>query len=118
MANEMLVKNYIAGAAITPRRIVRFDTADGVVVQAAAATDLSIGVCAEVGPASGERCDIIRYGLADTEFGGTVARGAMVTADAAGKAVAASAGNRVIGIAEVSAVAGDIGPVHIMISVM
>lgn len=118
MANETLLKNYVAGAAIAPRRIVKFDTTDGVVIQASAAADLSIGVCCEVGPASGERADIVRSGLADVEFGGTVARGAMVTSDANGKAVSAATGNRVLGIAEVSAVSGDIGAVKIMLSVM
>ena len=56
------------------------------------------------------------------EFGGTVARGAPVTADASGKAVAAApaAGSnvRIIGFAEVSAVAGDIAPVLIAPGVM
>ena len=63
MANEILTKNYLAGAAIAARRIVKFDTTDGTVIQAAAAADLSVGVCGEVGPASGERCDVIQQGL-------------------------------------------------------
>ena len=37
--------------------------------------------------------------------------GALLTADADGKAVTAADGNRVIGIAEVSGAAGDIGQV-------
>ena len=52
-----------------------------------------------------------RAGIADIEFGGNVARGALLTADADGKAVTAADGNRVIGIAEVSGAAGDIGQV-------
>ncbi|MBL8396172.1 MAG: DUF2190 family protein [Candidatus Accumulibacter sp.] len=118
MANEILTKNYLAGAAISARRIVKFDTTDGVVLQAAAAADLSIGICGEVGPASGERVDIIQCGIAELEFGGTVARGAMVTADASGKGVAAASTNRTIGLALVSAVSGDIAPVLIAPSVM
>lgn len=122
MASTLLNRNYTAGAAIAAFRIVKPGAADGEVVQAAAATDALMGVCESVGPASGERCDIVKVGIADVEFGGTVARGAPVTADANGKAVAAApaAGSnvRIIGFAEVSAVAGDIAPVLIAPGVM
>lgn len=118
MANEILSKAYVAGAAIAARRIVKFDTSDGVVIQAAAAADLSVGICNEVGPASGERCDIIQAGIADLEFAGIVARGALVTADANGKGVAAAATNRAIGIALVTTAVGDTAPVLIAPSVM
>jgi len=118
MANEILTKNYLAGAAIGARRIVKFDTTDGTVIQAAAAADLSVGVCGEVGPASGERCDVIHQGIAEVDFGGTVARGAMGPPGANGKAVAAASTNRTVGIALVSAVSGDIAPVLIAPSVM
>lgn len=117
MANLILSKNYDAGGAISPYRIVKPGAADGAVLQAAAATDFLNGVCGDVGPASGERVDIIKAGIALVEFGGTVTRGGPVTSDANGKAVAAapSAGSnvRIIGFAEVSAVNGDISPVLI-----
>ena len=65
---------------------------------------------------SGERLDIIRDDLAEVEFGGTVTRGQALTSDASGKAVAATVtGSRVIGYAEVSAVAGDIAWIHVEI---
>ena len=122
MAITLLNRNYTAGAAIAPFRIVKPGAADGEVLQAAAATDALMGVCESVGPASGERCDIVKVGIADVEFGGTVTRGAAVTADANGKAVAAApaAGSnvRIIGFAEVSAAAGDIAPVLIAPGVM
>lgn len=118
MANEMLLRNFIAGAAIAAFRIVKFGAADGEVIQAAAAADLSCGVCGAVAPAAGERVDIVQAGVANVEFGGTVARGALVTADANGKGVAAASTNRAIGIAQISAVAGDIAPVLIAYSVM
>jgi len=122
MASTLLNRNYTAGAAIAAFRIVKPGAADGEVVQAAAATDALMGVCESVGPASGERCDIVKVGIADVEFGGTVARGAPVTADANGKAVApapaAGSNVRIIGFAEVSAVAGDIAPVLIAPGVM
>lgn len=119
MANELLSKSYTAGAAIAARRIVKFDSTDGTVIQAAAAADLSVGISnKQFGPASGERCDIIHSGIADLDFAGVVARGALVTADANGKGVAAAATNRTIGIALVTTAAGDIAPVLIAPSVM
>lgn len=118
MANPILIKNYVAGAAVAARRIVKFDAADGKVIQAAAATDAVVGVAEQVAAASGERVDVIHSGIAEVEFGGTVTRGALVTADADGKAVAAApaagANNRVVGIALVSAASGDIAPVLIV----
>ncbi|SFF13466.1 capsid cement protein [Nitrosomonas sp. Nm166] len=117
MANEMLNKNYTAGGAISAYRIVKAGANDGEVLQAAAATDLLMGVCGAIAPASGERVDIVKVGIAQVEFGGTVTRGQPVTSDANGKAVAAApaagVNNRIIGFAEVSAVSGDIADVLI-----
>ncbi|MFO1404663.1 MAG: capsid cement protein [Azonexus sp.] len=122
MANPLLNKNYLAEAAISPYRIVKPGTSDGNILQGAAATDFLMGVCESVGPALGERCDVVKSGIADVEFGGAVTRGAAVTSDANGKAVAAApaAGSnvRIIGFAEVSAVAGDIGPILVAPGVM
>lgn len=117
MANVILNRAGTAEAAIAAYRIVKPGAADGGYLQAAAATDFLMGVCESVGPASGERLDVIKAGIADVEFGGTVTRGGPVTSDANGKAVAAAPGAganvRIIGFAEVSAVAGDIAPVWI-----
>lgn len=117
MANPGLMKPYVAGAAITKFRIVVFGAADGVVIQAAASTDKLIGVAEAFGAATGERIDIVRTGLADVEYGGGVTRGDLLTADANGKAItaapAAAANAQIIGRAEVSGVAGDIGSVLI-----
>jgi len=122
MGNPTQTKSYDAGAAITKYRIVKFGASDGAVIQGAAATDLVIGVNESLDVASGERADIVRAGIAEVEFGGTIARGAKVVSDATGKAVAAapSAGSnvQVIGIAEVSGVSGDIARVLISPSVM
>lgn len=116
MANPDLIKSFIAEAAVSPYRIVKMGTADGQVVQGAAATDLLVGVADMQGQATvGGRVEAILDGIADVEFGGTVTRGALVTSDASGKAVAAApaAGSnaRIIGVALVSAVAGDIGAI-------
>ena len=110
MGNPTLTKNYNAEAAIAPYRICKFGSADGNAEQAAAAADASFGVSDELGAAIGERCDIHIAGMPDVEYGGVVTRGGQVTADADGKAVAAVANDRTSGVAMVSAVAGDIGP--------
>lgn len=116
------LRNYTSGAAIAAYRIVKFDSTDYTVIQAAAATDLSVGV-SELGcTAAGDRVDIVKCALAKVEYGGTITRGQKLTADANGKAVAAApaagVNNHIIGIAEVSGVSGDIGEVWINFSVM
>jgi hypothetical protein len=114
MRNEGLAKTLIAGATVAARRIVKFGSGDTAVIQAAAATDFSIGV-SDLGGASGEPTDVILDGIALVEYGGDVTRGALLTADADGKAIvaapAAEATARIIGIAMIGGVSGDIGSV-------
>lgn len=110
-----LTKGFKAGAAITRRRIVKFGADDASVLLGAAATDALIGVSTEIDAAIGEPCDVHLGGIPEVEFGGAVTRGAQLTSDATGRAIAAApaagANVRTIGIALVSAVAGDIGPI-------
>lgn len=107
--DAVLTKNYAAGGAIAARRLVKVGSADGAVLQAAAATDLIVGISPELGADSGARCDVYHLGIAELELGGEVARGGQVTADADGKGVAVSAaGQRVGAIALQSGVSGDI----------
>lgn len=112
-----LTKNYRAGAAIAPRRLVTVGDADGVIVQASAQTSLPFGVSDELGAESGARADAHRAGIAEVEYGGNIARGQLVTADADGRAVVANPGEaesaHVFGVAEVSGVAGDVGSILI-----
>ena len=121
MRNEGLTKTLIAGAAVAARRVVKFGASDTAVLQAAAATDLSIGV-SDLGADSGDYCDVIVDGIALVEYGGNVTRGALLTADANGRAVAAApaagANARVIGVAMLGGVSGDIGSVRIAPSMM
>jgi hypothetical protein len=121
LSNRDLVKAYTVGAsAVGKRRIVKF-SGSRTVVQAAAATDLLIGV-ADYAGAIGGRVDVVRSGIAEVEFGGAVTRGAKVTSDANGKAVAAApaagANVQVLGVAEDTYAAGDFGEVFIAPSVM
>jgi hypothetical protein len=121
MANNRLTKSYAAGGVIGANLIVKF-SADYTVVVAGAATDLLIGVTTEIDAASGERVDVIHGGIADVKAGGTIARGALVTADAAGKAVAAApaqgVNNHVLGRALIAAADGDIIPVLLAPGIM
>ena len=110
----ILTENFTAGAAIAPYRIVKSGAADGDAIQAAAAADAMFGVSDDLGAdAAGDRVDVHTAGTVEVEYGGAVTRGAQLTADADAKAVTGAAGNRVVGVARVSGVAGDIGLVQL-----
>lgn len=117
MRNEGLAKTLIAGAAVAARRIVKFGASDTAAIQSAAATDAHIGVSDLGATASGDPFDVIVDGIALVEYGGNVAAGDLLTADADGKAIAAApaatASARTIGPAMRTGVAGDIGSVRI-----
>lgn len=121
--NPSDIKTYDAEAVIAAKRIVKFGTNDYGVVQAAAADDALIGlVVSPLGAAAGTRIDIAHAGIGEVQLGGTVAAGAFVTADAAGKGVAAApaagVNNRVVGIALVGGDENDIIPVKIDLGVV
>lgn len=113
---------FKAGGAIPARRILKHGTANGEAVLAAAAGDSLIGVSTNVASVAGATVDVVRTGLAEVEFGGAVTRGAAVTSDANGRAVAAApaAGSnvRILGFAEETCANGDIGTVLLSIGVM
>jgi hypothetical protein len=134
MSNIVLAKNYVAEGAIASNTIIKFGANDGGVLQAAAATDAIFGISTDIPAATGERCDVIKLGDADVLYGGTVTRGDELTSDASGRAITATRHThtentaaayvqnaisgtavltRIIGIANVSGVIGDIGSVAI-----
>lgn len=121
MRNQGLTKTLIAGAAIAAYRVVKFDSTDTTVIQAAAALDLSIGV-SDLGGDAAEPTDVIIEGIAVVEYGGTVTRGQRLTSDSVGRAISAApatgANAQIIGIAMVSGVSGDLGSVRISPSTM
>ena len=115
----MCIKTFTAGGAIANFRFAKFGAADGQVLQAAAATDLIIGIVdTPNGVASGERLDVRIDDVGELELGGTVTRGQFLTADASGKGVTAAPAAGVNAYhgaqALVSGVAGDIIPVQIV----
>ncbi|ARR52036.1 DUF2190 domain-containing protein [Rhizorhabdus wittichii DC-6] len=115
-------KNFKAGGAVGARLFIKFGSADDTVVQAAAATDLIIGVSTDIDADTGQPVDVHTDGIREVVYGGNVGRGKKVTSDADGKAVeaapASGANSQIGGIAMVSGVAGDIGLVKLAPSVM
>ena len=130
MHHPTLTRSFTAAGDITKRRIVKVGAGDGEALQAAASGDSLIGVSAEVDVKAHGRVDAHLQGIAALEYGGNVTRGDALTADADGKAVpaahhthtentaAAYARNattgaassvRIVGVALVAGVAGDIG---------
>lgn len=106
-----------AAGAVAARRICVHGASDGLAAQAAASTALLIGISTDIATADGQPFDVIRSGVAPVEYGGNVSRGAALTADAQGRAIAATlpvaANTYIVGFAEVSGVLGDIGSVLI-----
>jgi hypothetical protein len=114
MQNPGLIKNYSAEGAIPAYRIVKFGAADGGVLVSAAAADKHVGVNGRLAAAlAGDRIDITRTGIAEVEYGGNVAAGDLLTSDASGRAIVATAAGaaniRIVGVAEVAGAVGDIG---------
>lgn len=120
MPNPVTVKSLVAEAAVLPYRVVKFGTADGVVIQCTAAADASVGVADNLGQATaGARVDVIMGGIAEAEAGAAITRGALLMVDSSARVItAAAAGGTnvgVIGRALVSAgAAGEI--INILVS--
>jgi hypothetical protein len=119
MAKPGLTKAMVAEAAVLPYRVVKFGTADGQVVQSAAAADAHVGIADNLGQVTaGARVDVILDDIADAEAGAAIARGALLSVDSQGRVItaAAAAGTnvRTIGTALASAAAaGEIIPVNV-----
>lgn len=109
----LLIMNYRAQGALGAHRIAAAGTEDQAVKQAAAGTDALLGVTTDVGGDDGKRVDVIHTGLAEVDFGASVDYGATLTADADGKAVPATPGDRVVGVAMCGGINNDLGLVLI-----
>lgn len=110
-----LITPFTATAAIGAYLIAAHGAADGAAVQADDGSTMMLGVTTDIPAAAGETVDVVRSGPASVTFGGNVTRGAPLTADANGRAIAvalpAEADTFIVGYAEVSGVAGDIASV-------
>lgn len=114
MRNELFIKACYAAGPIGPFRIVKHGSADAVAALAVAGTDAAFGVSDSLGAnGANDPVDIVRGGIAEVIYGGTVTRGDPLASNAAGAAVKAATGDRIIGFAEVSGVANDRGSVFI-----
>jgi hypothetical protein len=108
------ILSFEASAATTAFRIARYSEAATTsrVANAAAATDPIVGVFGEVAHDAGDMADVIVSGLCDVEAGGTITAGALLTADAQGRAIVvpaptATSHHRVVGVATMPGVVGD-----------
>lgn len=114
MSNPTLIKSYVAEAAVLPYRVVKFGTADGLVVQAAAATDASFGIADNLGQGTaGSRVDVAVDGIVEAEAGAAVARGALLSVDSSARVItaAAAAGSNVRTIGNAMSAAGAAGEI-------
>lgn len=112
-----LCLNRTASVAVNPYRIVKATTTDGVVAQSSAASDKHVAVSGHVGAALDERVDVYLSGVVPVEYGGNVADGDLLTSDASGRAIVATAGSRVIGVAQEKGDLGTIGSLLIAPSI-
>ncbi len=91
MRNEGLTKTFFADGAIAKFRAVKFGSDDDHVAQATARNSLLMGVNASLAADTAEdQIDVVVEGIATVEYGGSVTRGNKLTADANGKAIAAT----------------------------
>lgn len=107
----LLQKGYTATTAIPAFTIMKFGAADGTVVPATGATAYLVGVQAQLDCAVGDRASAtMNSNIEDVLYGGNVTRGDPLTSDGQGRAIkATTTGQFIVGYAEVSGVAGDIG---------
>lgn len=116
MSNTPYSKSYVAGANVSPYRIVKPGGTAGTVVHGAAATDKLLGVLdIPAAVPSGQRCDVALNGEVEVELGGAVSEGDQVTSDTVGRAIvaapAAGSNVRLVGMCTLGGVLGDIGRV-------
>lgn len=118
MLNRILIKTFVAGAALNANQLVKFGVDDNTVIPAAAATDSIVGATGAIAANSGDMVDVTLIGVEEASCGGNVTRGDLVTSDANGTVVtaapAAGSNARIVGIAMASGVAGDIIGVLLM----
>jgi len=109
-----LILTYTAVGEIPARVVVKHGANDGEAAVAASASDALLGVSSELARANGQHVDVIRSGVTPVLYGAAIARGAALTANSSGAAIPAKANDQIIGYAEISGSAGDIGSIAAM----
>ncbi|MFZ6687512.1 DUF2190 family protein [Undibacterium sp. SXout11W] len=118
--NLLLAKNHVADMTIPKFRLVKHGTGDDRITLATSSTDFIIGVTMDIDAAINERSDVHLAGIAYVEASAAITRGALITADAIGRAVtaapAAGVNASVVGRAlESASAAGDV--IRVMLSI-
>ena len=100
-----------ANGAIAARRIVDIESGKSA-SQAASKTAANLGV-SELACSDGDSVDVVYTGIVEVEAGGDINHGDLIASDSSGKAVAANAGDMVLGVAIGGASAGEYVSVRI-----
>lgn len=101
-------KDFVTSGTVNAQRIVKFNGTATTVIEGAAATDALLGVSTnEEDAVSGVSIDVVMMGETQVVAGAAVAVGALLTADADGRAVTAAATNRSVGVALTAAAAAN-----------
>lgn len=104
------IQDYVATAVVNPKRLVKFDTPVGQVIQSAAAADLHIGVSLnDVVCKALDTIPVGVYGIVQVEAGAAITQGVSLSSDSVGRAILAVATAASWGIAlEAATAAGQI----------
>lgn len=97
--NPGIHKSFDVSGELAPYRIVAFAATPYMVKQATGPTDALIGTTDELGKQDNGRADVVLTGLPEVQCGAEFPAGTPLTSDANGRAVAATAGQRIIGFA-------------------
>lgn len=105
----LLAITMVASGAILPYRICAATATDDELKQGASSAEKLFGVSGQIGAEAGEPIDVHVAGIVPVTYGGNVAAGDLLTTDATGRAVVATDGARVIGLAAENGDADTLG---------
>lgn len=106
--NDIKTRTFEAGQALATQFIFVVQAADGQVDPVGTVGLRADGVLLTPATAAGQAVTVAYDGRVKVLAGGTIARGAAVTANATGRGVAAATGNIIAGYAEESAVINQV----------
>lgn len=107
--NSPYAKAYLAESDTAQFLIAKQGTDDNKVVTSDVAATTTLGVISQPGTVkAGESTDVVLLGETEVKCGGSVLAGNSITGDALGKAVAATTGQKAVGIALTSGAANEI----------
>lgn len=104
------INAYEASAAIAKGCAVKIGSNNKTATQASAASDKTVGIAQNAPANAGDRCEVAMPGGGALGLaGGTIAAGDPLTVNGSGQLVSSTTtGDRIVGWAEESAVAGDL----------